>query len=390
MSLNIYNFADLVASYNNVDILVNGDLDVSNYYFYTSDDEPLPSIEIFRKMLELKGLKLLMSEKNFYFVYNPYQTINKSDDYIDFDSYLNGGNTVKFNSYLDDINKDKLRYVKLKNNSHIEISNILKNLDKNLTYIAKDNAISFLANDELYSQVLESITNLDDKRLDQVTFKITILETDLNDARNLGSELNSLLSVVDKGDLGFYVNLISAPYNLTTNVIRSKKDSFYGVLNFLDTNHISKIKSSPFLTAKSNTNVYFSVVENVPYLMNSSQYTQSGTSTQNSYEYKDIGLKLNIKPIIFNDYIDFDLHLIYDTLVNNNSLTPITKKKELKSNYTLNKGDVLVLSGINQDIKFTYESGIPILKDIWLLKYLFSFEYTKNVTNVLTITIEAI
>ena len=82
--------------------------------------------------------------------------------------------------------------------------------------------------------------------------------------------------------------------------------------------------------------------------------------------------------------------MIYDNLVNDNSLTPITKKKELRSNYTLNKGDVLVLSGINQDVKFTYESGIPILKDIWLLKYLFSFEYTKEFTNVLTITIEAI
>ncbi|QKF64222.1 type II secretion system protein GspD [Campylobacter corcagiensis] len=388
--INLYNFADAVATHNNTRILISGDIELNSFYFYTNENEPTPSLEVFRKMLELKGLKLLTSKKGFYFVYSPYQA-KEEKDYIDFEDYINGGNSVGFRSYLEnEITKEKIRYVKLKNNSYLEVSQILENVDKNCTYIAKDNAVSFLADDDLYSQVLEAINSFDDKKLDQVTFKVTILETDLNNARNLGTELNSLLSIVDKGDLGFFVNLISAPYNLSTNVIRSKKDKFYGVLNFLDTNNISKIKSSPFLTAKSNTSVYFSVVENIPYLVTNSQYTQSGTSSQNSYEYRDVGLKLTIKPIIFDDYIDFDLNLVFDSLVDQNSLTPTTKKKELKSNYTLNKGDVLVLSGINQENKFKYRSGVPVLKDIWLLKYLFSFEFTKETANVLTITIEAI
>lgn len=388
--INLYNFADAVAVHNNAQILISGDIELNSFYFYTKDNEPLPSLEVFKKMLELKGLKLLTSKKGFYFVYDPYR-IKQEKEYIDFEDYLKGGNSVGFKSYVeDDITKDKLRYLKLKNNSYLEISDILSNLDKNCTYIAKDNAVSFLANDEIYSQILEAINSLDDKKLDQITFKITILETDLNNARNLGTELNSLLKVIDRNDLSFFANLISAPYNLTTNVIRSKKDKFYGVLNFLDTNNISKIKSSPFLTAKSNTSVYFSVVENIPYLITNSKYTQSGTSSQNSYEYRDVGLKLTIKPVIFDDYIDFDLHLVFDSLVDQNSLTPITKKKELRSNYTLNEGDVLVLSGINQENDFKYRSGIPILKDIWLLKYLFSYEFTKKSSNVLTITIEAI
>lgn len=388
--INLYNFADVVAVHNNAQILISGDIELNSFYFYTKDNEPLPSLEVFKKMLELKGLKLLTSKKGFYFVYNPYQT-KEEKEYIDFEDYIKGGNGVGFKSYLEDeITKEKLRYVRLKNNSYIEVQDILSNLDKNCTFIAKDNAVSFLANDEIYSQILESINSLDDKKLDQITFKITILETDLNNARNLGTELNSLLKIIDREDLSFFANLISAPYNLSTNVIRSKKDKFYGVLNFLDTNNISKIKSSPFLTAKSNTSVYFSVVENIPYLVTNSQYTQSGTSSQNSYEYRDVGLKLSIKPVIFDDYIDFDLHLVYDNLVNDTSLTPITKKKELKSNYTLNKGDVLVLSGINQENKFKYRSGVPVLKDIWLLKYLFSYEFTKKTSNVLTITIEAI
>lgn len=387
-SINIYNYADLVANYNKVSILVNGDLEASKYYFYSDKDNPIPTIEIFRKMVELKGLKLLKAD-NFYFIYNPYKTDIKGD-YIDFDDFLKSGNKPKFkeNGYFD--LPERLRYIRLKNNSFDEINQILNTYDKNATFVAKDNAISFRANDELYSQILEIVDKLDDKNLDQITFKVTIIETDLNNIRDLGSQINSLLKIVDRTDAGYFINLISAPYRVTSNLIKDKKDRFYSILNFLDTNNISSIKSAPFIMAKSNKKSFFSVVENVPYLVNKSSYNSNGISSQNSYEYKDVGLKLSIKPVIFKDFIDLDLHLIYDNLVDGNSLTPITKKKELKSNYTLKRGEILVLSGINQESEITYKSGIPFLKDIFLLKYIFGFESKKKINNVLTITLEAL
>lgn len=389
INLNVFSFADLVSRANKVNILINGDIVSNDYYFYTDEESPAPSVEIFRKMLELKGLKLLKGD-GFYFVYNPYFENTKGDNYIGFEDFINGGNRIKFGSYLDNNQTAKLHYLRLKNNSFNEINEILGHYDMNATYIAKDNAVVFKSNDEIYSQILEFAEKFDDKKAEQVTFKITILETDLNNLRNLGSELNSLLKVVDKPDLSYFVNLISAPYSLNTNIIKSKKDKFYGVLNFLDEKKISSIKSAPFLTTKSNQITYFSVVENVPFLVSSSTYNNYGTSSQNSYEYRDIGLKLTIKPIIFKDYVDFDLNLVYDTLQDENTLTPITKKKVLKSNYTINKGEILVLSGINQETNLKYTSGVPLLKDIWLLKYLFSFETTKKINNVLTISIEVI
>lgn len=387
-SLNIYNYADLVASYNKVNILVNGDLEASKYYFYSDKNNPIPTIEIFRKMVELKGLKLLKGD-DFYFIYNPYNEI-ASKDYIDFDDFIKGGGKVKFKESGYFKLSEKLRYIRLKNNSYEEVNKVLSTYEKNATFIAKDNAVSFRADDELYSQVLEVIEKFDDKKLNQVTFKVTIIETDLNHIRDLGSEINSLLKIADHSDLGFFINLISAPYKVTTNLIKDKKEKFYSVLNFLDTNNISSIKSAPFLTAKSNNKAFFSVVENVPYLVNKSSYNSNGVSSQNSYEYKDVGLKLSIRPIIFKDYVDLDLHLIYDNLIDSVSLTPITKKKELKSNYTLNKGEILVLSGINQETEITYQSGVPFLKDIFLLKYIFGFESKKKLNSVLTITLEVV
>lgn len=75
-------------------------------------------------------------------------------------------------------------------------------------------------------------------------------------------------------------------------------------------------------------------------------------------------------------------------MINTDNLTPTTTKKELKSNYKLKKGDILVLSGINEQIENINRTGIPILKDIWLLKYLFSTEKVEFSNSIISISIE--
>jgi hypothetical protein len=77
-------------------------------------------------------------------------------------------------------------------------------------------------------------------------------------------------------------------------------------------------------------------------------------------------------------------------MLSQDTLTPITSKKELKSSYTLKRGDILILSGINKTTNVKQRNGIPILKDIFLLQYLFSIEQDQEINSVVTLTIEAI
>ena len=86
--------------------------------------------------------------------------------------------------------------------------------------------------------------------------------------------------------------------------------------------------------------------------------------------------------------IDFDLDLVVEDLIDNTTLTPRTSKKELKSNYSLKRGEILVLSGINKNVEYSKRNGIPLLKDIPILKYLFSIEQNYKSTNIITLTIE--
>lgn len=354
----LLNFAELTSKYNNIAIVTDDSIDESYYYFIYQSETSL-TLAMFRKMLEAKGLYLYKKD-NFYYI-----TDKKLPDY-------------------------DLRRIDLSNYIVDDVRRIMSNFELNATYSITSNSVFFRADDAVYEQIKQAVSGID-KPLEQVEFKLTITETNLKDIKDRGTKLQSLLKPLNHGDLAYYINLITSPYTTNSNIVRKDSDGFFGVLNFLDTNGLTKIISSPFLTAKNHTEVYFSAVQNIPYLVQNSQTSATQTTTQNSYEYKDVGLKITLKPVILKDHVDFDLHLILeDLLSSNNTLTPTTSKKELKSSYSLRRGDVLVLSGINKINTVKQRNGIPVLKDIFILKYLFSVEQDQDVSSVVTLTVQVI
>lgn len=354
----LLNFAELTSKYNNIAIVTDDSIDESYYYFIYQSETSL-TLSMFRKMLEAKGLYLYKKD-NFYYI-----TDKKLPDY-------------------------DLRRIDLSNYIVDDVRRIMSNFELNATYSKSSNSVFFRADDSVYEQIKQAVAGID-KPLEQVEFKLTITETNLRDIKDRGTKLQSLLKPLNHGDLAYYINLITSPYTTNSNIVRKDSEGFFGVLNFLDTNGLTKIISSPFLTAKNHTEVYFSAVQNIPYLVQNSQTSATQTTTQNSYEYKDVGLKITLKPVILKDHVDFDLHLILeDLLSSNNTLTPTTSKKELKSSYSLRRGDVLVLSGINKINTVKQRNGIPFLKDIFILKYLFSVEQESELNTVVTLTVQVI
>lgn len=372
VKLNLLEFANLASVNSNTDILISDDINPNDFYFYTNKQTKI-SISLFRKAIEVKGLRLVRNS-DFYYVEN------KALD--------NNGTLTP---------KAKLRYLELKNNTFDDVSKIIKSTtdsnDFNSTsskveYIKSTNSVVFKANDDDYNDIID-FAQRSDKRLEQVNFKLTILETNLNNAENIGTNLNSLADVVTRADFNYFVNLITMPYTAETNVVRDKKKGFYGVLNLLVKNDVTSVKQSPYLVAKNGTPVYFSSVKNIPYLKNTSTYSNASTTTQNTYDYRDVGLKVSITPTILKDHIDFDLDLVVEDILDETTLTPQTSKKELKSNYSINKGEILVLSGINKETAYEYRNGIPLLKDIPIIQYLFSIKQKVIQKSVITLTIEA-
>ena len=121
------------------------------------------------------------------------------------------------------------------------------------------------------------------------------------------------------------------PYSAPSNVVNNAKHGFYAVVKYLDRNGLTNIKSSPVLTARSHSKVSFSSVRNIPYLISSVTNEDTSKSTTESLEYKDVGLKIDISPIVINDVINFDLKLVIEELISTStpSLTPSTQKESL-------------------------------------------------------------
>ena len=371
---NLLQFADLASVENKTQILISGSIVPDDYVFFTSSKNPKISLSLFKKMVELQGLRFLKLD-DFYFI----------DNLTD-----NQKNAVNNESLENPSINENLYYIKLFGNSFDELNSILSLYEKNATYISQDNSAVFKASEKQFSEIISYLPNFDTKDKEQVSFKITILETEINVLKERGTEINSLLELSGHKDFKLFFNMLTVPYTQSSNVIK-KSNEFYGVLQFLDKNDITKIKASPFLVAKNNTQVNFSSVKNLPFLSNTSTYTQSAVQTQNTYEYRDVGLKLTLKPVIVSDMIDVDLNLIYENLLSTgDSLTPKTSKKELKSNYRLKKGEIIVLSGINQSTSIEVKKGIPILKDIPVLQYIFSTKNKELSESILSISIEVL
>lgn len=371
---NLLQFADLASVENKTQILISGSIVPDDYIFFTSSKNPKISLSLFKKMVELQGLRFLKLD-DFYFI----------DNLTD-----NQKNVVNDESLENPSINENLYYIKLFGNSFDELNSILSLYEKNATYISQDNSAVFKASEKQFSEIISYLPNFDTKEKEQVSFKITILETETNVLKERGTEINSLLELSEHKDFKLFFNMLTVPYTQSSNVIK-KSNEFYGVLQLLDKNDITKIKASPFLVAKNNTQVNFSSVKNLPFLSNTSTYTQSAVQTQNTYEYRDVGLKLTLKPVIVSDMIDVDLNLIYENLLSTgDSLTPKTSKKELKSNYRLKKGEIIVLSGINQSTSIEVKKGIPILKDIPILQYIFSTKNKELSESILSISIEVL
>lgn len=369
---NLLQFADLASVENKTQILISGSIVPDDYVFFTSSKNPKISLSLFKKMVELQGLRFLKLD-DFYFI----------DNLTD-----NQKNAVNNESLENPSINENLYYIKLSGNSFDELNSILSLYEKNATYISQDNSAVFKASEKQFSEIISYLPNFDTKDKEQVSFKITILETETNVLKERGTEINSLLELSGHKDFKLFFNMLTVPYTQSSNVVK-KSNEFYGVLQLLDKNDITKIKASPFLVAKNNTQVNFSSVKNLPFLSNTSTYTQSAVQTQNTYEYRDVGLKLTLKPVIVGEMIDVDLNLIYENLLSTgDSLTPKTSKKELKSNYRLKKGEIIVLSGINQSTSIEVKKGIPILKDIPVLQYIFSTKNKELSESILSISIE--
>lgn len=359
LELNLAEFATYASEANNVNILIDDSLKNENFIFIINDTDSY-FLEAFRRAVNLKGLELIQTEK-FYFV-------TKRDLYIE---------DLKYRSI-------KLNFVKFE-----DIANFLKVYEDRIKFefISTSKTLLIYSKEKEFNSI-NSMINAIDTLPKQLKLKVTILDTNLDKLKELGSD-SSNINLQNNGN--FFFNLVSYPFSVNNNVDSSKKDNFYTFLKYLNENGTSEFLSNPVLTLSDEKQTIFNVVNNVPYQMGTTTINDTALRTSNSYDYRDVGLQIAVTPHIYQDnnvYLDLELN-VSNILTNVNNL-PVTTKKYIKQSFQLPLNKLLVLTGINKKELITNNTEIPVLADIPFLGWFFKYESTDLNRNNLSIVFELI
>jgi len=294
-----------------------------------------------------------------------------------------------------------------------------------IQWIQVTNSLLCTGDQETMTRLKELIKNLDIP-LKQVFIEMLVIETSLSNLMSFGLQWGGKIQLNKVPAAGSTSNFPtdpnwpvegSFPYNLeringTTNkptstdipfqqgfdfgvigdILMHKGKSFISLgslVNALQTDNESTIVLTPkIITQDSKTSTIF-IGSNVPYVGSSTTNFQSSSTQQTTQnlEYRDVGTKLVLTPVLGNaDIVTLTISLDNTALVRDSSgaidtsgsQTGITTNKaSMNTTVHIPNKHFLVLSGMVTENKQKTKEGIPCLGGLPLIGHLFS----KSVTN---------
>lgn len=357
--MNLATFATYASEANNINILIDDNLKDENIIFIINGKDSY-MLEAFRKAVALKGLELVQTDSFFF--------VRKKDLYLE---------------------EDKYRSIKLNFVKYEDIANFLKVYGEQIKYefISTSKMLLIKSKEKEFKSIYEMISSID-VLPKQLKLKVTIIDTNLDKLKELGSDTSSI-NLQNNGN--FFFNLVSYPFSVDNNVDPSKKDNFYTFLKYLNSTGTSEFVSNPVLTLSDEKETKFNVVTNVPYNMGTTTINDTNLRTSNTTEFRDVGLQITVMPHIYeNNQVYLDLELSVSNILSNTDNLPTTSKKYVKQPFQLQAGKLFVLTGINKKELVTSYNEIPVLADIPFMGWLFKYDSKQETRNNLTVVFELI
>ena len=272
----------------------------------------------------------------------------------------------------------------------------------------RTNALLIYASKEDMKIIKDIVSKLD-VVLAQVLIEAVILEVTLTDSRSLGfNYLQRPKQVGDWTGVGAINNkqfLKATDFtgiNGVTNTSGAIPQGFSYLMNFnqdLDVtvtaiagDSRAKILQRPRIQTSHNEPASLFVGENRPY-PTSSYYGGGGYGGYSSIQQLQIGVQLDVTPLINPDgLVVMDIHQKIDNFIGNVTIqnvgdVPVTSSKEAQAKVSVRDHDTIILGGLIETDKNNSNSGVPFLKDLPLLGYLFRSTSSDGVRKELIVLI---
>ncbi len=260
---------------------------------------------------------------------------------------------------------------------------------------------------------IQQIIEILDRPTEQVMIESKFVEITARDVKNLGVDWQSLSGYsVSAGPFRRDVTdertrevAGPSPTNTTPDFSRIlthndtalfSADAFQVVLSALERNTDSRLISNPTIVTVNNTPAEINIGEEYPI----PRYTynqERGTFEVSGFEYKPIGIMLNVTPQINSaGFINMAIRPEISSQTGEvsfggegNALIPIITTRKTESTVTIKSGYTLAIGGLIEQVSNTGESSVPLLGNLPVLGKLFRSENKSEDTRNLVIFITA-
>jgi general secretion pathway protein D len=139
----------------------------------------------------------------------------------------------------------------------------------------------------------------------------------------------------------------------------------------------TKILSAPRIAVSHNEEGSINVSKSYPIITSTTTFNDSDGNTNDSVEYKDIGILLKVTPLIGADgtvqmVIEQTIENVDSEIEINNNKQPIIGKREATSTVSVKDGQIVILGGLQQNSLISSNSYFPLLGYIPGIKKLFT------------------
>ena len=237
----------------------------------------------------------------------------------------------------------------------------------------------------LPSEVQKIKTMIGDLDGDRVQVHISAVVAMLTDEqyKELGVQLGYA-----RGDIQTSVGMVSAMYDPT--LLLKIITTTLGVdISAVEGNALTSVISEPTLVVKSGKTAELIVGQEVP-VKTSEKVSDEGTVTDTTIERKEIGVKLQVTPVVRDNFIDIELYQEISSLTDGKSTVDITTNTEsMKTNLMLSNGQTMIIGGIKVFQKTTTDDEIPFIGSIPIIGNVFGYEYEQGERRNIVISLTA-
>jgi general secretion pathway protein D len=220
-----------------------------------------------------------------------------------------------------------------------------------------------------------------DTRPAQVLFEVAVAEVTLGNGNQFGIDW----SVYGRdGGVSFGDPIVAdsaGVQNFVMRLVTLDRYNVRAVLTALASKSQVKVLSTPEILAVNNREARIVVGSKVPFI--ASTRLGNDVAIDRAVQYQDVGTTLTIIPTINqDDYVSVQILQEVSSLTTQTIQAalnaPVISTREATTRAIIRDGQTVVIGGLIGNTREKIESGVPLLKDIPLLGYLFKRETVTN------------